>query len=279
MADIDDVLNAIVTIAAQQAYPNGTGAASITGTNIRVFAGWPDPDTLNADLAAGNVAVSVFPTPSERDMTRYPMEWQDNSVNAAKLTLTISGQTVTVGGTILAGEAAVVTVNGTPYSYGVTASDTLNSVAAGLAALIPAATASGAVVTITNAHALTGMVSTAGTSIKEVGRQERVIQVTIWAPDPTKRTTVAKAIDAAMRQQYRITLADDTVAHVSYRGSPITDMLSKQRLFRRDLLYGVEYATTITQVAQVIAGAVLNATPQQTTGTPITQPVITVSTL
>ena len=278
MADIADVLAALVQIASNAVYPNGTGQASVTAKNIRCFAGWPDADTLNADLKAGNAAVSVFPRPEERNLTRYPLQWQDQTVNAPTLTLIVAGQTVTVGGTVSIPQAAVVTVNGTAYSYGVQATDTLATIAAGIAALIPGASAVGAVVTTPSAKSLIAAVSQGGTSIKEVRRQERVIQVTVWADTPAHRDTIAQAVDVALAQSERIALPDTTVAHMVYKGSPMTDEFEKLRLYRRDLMYTIEYATTITQSGQTVVGTVLNVTPQNTFNSTVALPNLTSAT-
>lgn len=283
MADLSDVMTALVNIVSGAAYPNGTGQPSILGSsrNIRCFPGWPDPNTLQADLAAGHVNVSVYPLPSERNTTRYPREWQDGTINSPTITLTVnaSAKTVTVGGSVQAEQAAVVIVNGTPYSYGLLVGDTLNSVAAAIAALIAGASAVGAVVTIPSAATLTAAVVVQGTSIKEIKRQDRQFQITVWAPDFTARDTVAKAVDLALAKVERMTMPDNTYARMIYHGSPMTDRGEKQLLYRRDLIYSVEYATTDTQTDSTIQAPVVNIVAGPTGQVTITMPTLNSSQL
>lgn len=278
MADISDVMGSLVTIANNAVYPNGIGSPSVALTDCIIYQGWPTAATLDADLIVGKCHVTVYPRPEERNTTRYPLEWQDQTINPKTITLTIAGQTVTVGGTITVPQACVVTVNGTLYSYKVLITDTLSTIATGIAALISGASAVGAVVTIPSAKSLAAAVSVGGTALKEIRRQERVFQITVWANTPSNRDTLASAIDVALAQSERLTLSDQTVAHVVYKGSPMTDDLQKAKLYRRDLMYTVEFATTITMKSQTVVGTVVNTTSQQT-GTPLLQPPMTVSNL
>ena len=50
MADISDVLNAMVAGAAGAIYPSGTSNPSITGAPVVVYAGWPIPGQLDKDI-------------------------------------------------------------------------------------------------------------------------------------------------------------------------------------------------------------------------------------
>lgn len=191
MADLTDVANALVTLVSATLYPNGIGQASVAGVGVRVYQGWPNPEQLDPDLRATTPIchVSVYPRPEEKNTTRYMPTWKQTSVNTPTLTLTIAGQAVTVGGTVpLASNPHVVMVmgNGKPYVYAVLATDTLNSIAAALAALIAAdiagTAAAGAVITLPNSARLqAARVGVTGTAVREVRRQERSFQIGIWA--------------------------------------------------------------------------------------------------
>lgn len=65
MADITAVETAIVQTIVAALYPNGTTSASITAGPIKVYAGWPNSQTLDADMAADAVHVSVYPRPGD----------------------------------------------------------------------------------------------------------------------------------------------------------------------------------------------------------------------
>jgi flagellar hook-associated protein 3 FlgL len=70
----------------------------------------------------------------------------DADAATGSLTMAVAtspSQTVTITGTPANGQSASVTVNGTTYTYATTASDTADSVATGLAALIPGASVDG----------------------------------------------------------------------------------------------------------------------------------------
>ncbi len=262
MADLIDVENALVALISQTLYPNGTGQASAAGIPVKVYPGWPTSSQLDADLRAGTANVSVYPGAAERNTTRYPKTWQTLAVNMPTLTLTVSGQTVTVGGAVPAPFFAhnfALLVSGKNYVYALQATDTLTSIATALAALLavdyPGTTSSGAVITLpVNAHIAAGKVGTIGTSIREVRRQERVFQITAWCDTPAHRDAVVQPVDIALAATEFLTLADGSAARVIYKGSPVTDATQKAKLYRRDLLYTVEYATTQVETdTQVVA--------------------------
>jgi len=76
MADISEVLVVLAAQAAAAVYPNGTGQASVANCDIRVYPGWPNAAALDNDLLAGKVNISVYPTQSEKNTTRYERRWQ-----------------------------------------------------------------------------------------------------------------------------------------------------------------------------------------------------------
>lgn len=269
MADLNDVSAALVALVAQAVYPNGTGQASAAGVPARIFAGWPDPQALDADLVAGTCQVSVFPTASERNTSRFPKDWQTLSTNTPTLTAVIAGQTVTIGGTVPGAQNPTnisVLANGQPYVYAVQVSDTLTSIATALASLIAAGIAgttnTGPVITLPAAARLTAArLGVSATQIRELRRQVRAFQVSIWADTPDHRTAIATVVDLAFAKISFLTLSDTFAARVLYTGSPINDGLQKERLYRRDLMYTVEYATTETNAATQVTQEVITVTP------------------
>lgn len=262
MADLIDVENALVALISQTLYPNGTALPSVAGLPVKVYAGWPTSNQLDADLRAGTANISVYPGGSERNTTRYPKTWQTLAVNVPTLTLTISGQTVTVGGAMPSPFFAhnfALLVGRKNYAYALQATDTLTSIATALAALLavdyPGATSAGAVITLpVSAHVTAAKVGVTGTSIREIRRQERVFQITAWCDTPAHRDAVVQPVDIALAATEFLTLADGTAARLIYKGSPVTDATQKAKLYRRDLLYTVEYATTQVETdTQVVA--------------------------
>lgn len=273
MADITDISSALVGLISGLLYPNGTANPPLSSTNVRVYVGWPIPDQLDTDLANKATAaptardlpichVAIYPLPAERNTTRYLGQWQTAVINTPTLTLVAAGQTVTVGGTIPPASNphnAAIFANGIPYVYAVQSSDTLTGIATALATLInvaiPGTTNAGPVITLPAAARLgAARIGVTGTSIMEVSRQEKEMQIAIFADSPAHRTSIAKIIDPALKSMTFIALPDFTSGRLRSRSSRESDGAQKQAIYRRDLIYTVEYATTQTRVdPQVIA--------------------------
>ncbi|MCK8648878.1 hypothetical protein M1M06_07450 [Ralstonia insidiosa] len=260
MADISDVSAALVTTIAGIVYPNGTSQPSITGAPVLVYSGWPDSGQLRTYLSAGNVHVSVFPQPNMLRVVDSSMsDWSTPTAPVNTVTLTLSGQAVTVGGSVSTPQNAALVVDNKAYVYAVQAGDTLASIAAALAALVNAdqtATAAGAVVTIPGAKYISPRVGGVGVATRETRRQEQTYMVTIWANCFDQRDPIAAAIDSALSGQIHLTLADQSVATLRYKSSRQDDSLQKEGIYRRDLMYAVEFSTfqsaTLTQITATI---------------------------
>ena len=107
MADLSDVETALTTLLEGALYPLGTEAPSILGVLTRVYRGWPNPATLNTDLAAGTVNITIFPDPRpQRNTTRYIDRPQPAALVSPTLTVTVSGPAATFGGTAVLGQVA-----------------------------------------------------------------------------------------------------------------------------------------------------------------------------
>jgi hypothetical protein len=177
MADMSDAAAALVLEIAAVVYPNGTGAASITGDAIRVYPGWPDAASLPASLASGTVHVSVYPLPTT--------------------TLT----------SVLMGDA----------EWQETAND-----------------------------------GTSGTVARETRRQTQQFQVTVWASCFDHRDAVAAAVDAGLSAITRITLADGSRAPLCFVRSVQNDDGQKSGVYRRDMVFSVNFATIQSLAAYAI---------------------------
>lgn len=261
MADVSDAANVLVATAAAALYPNGTSQPSAAGgVPVRIYVGWPNTQQLDTDLAAGTCHVSVFSRDEERNTTRWTPTWKETSRGTVTISLTATGQVITVAGVLPTADNpqhVASFVNGTPYTYLVQAGDTLASIAAALAALIvvdvPGTVAAGATITLPpTARAGAQRVGVAGTVLRTTRQQEKLFQITVWADTPAHRDAVAGPLDAALSDIVRLTMPDLTTARLRYRGSTITDKSQKAIAYRRDLLYTVEYSTTVTATASEI---------------------------
>lgn len=274
MADLSDVNNALVSLISSTLYPNGTESPSACGIDARIFVGWPDPTLLDQDMQANppTSQISIFPRQEERNTTRYMLELDELSRNVATLTLTAVGQTVVVGGTVpnpitTNPQNVVVFANGIPYPYAVQQNDTLVTIAAALAALIvvgvPGTTYTGAIVTLPLSARLGAVrVGVIGTSVEESRRQEKLFQISFWCASPQARDILAPFIDNLLARTQWLTLADQSAAHLVYRSSFQNDGLQKERVYRRDLFYHVEYPTIWTDVETAITQTVLNVSAE-----------------
>lgn len=283
MADISDVTSALVNIIVATIYPNSTNQPPLAGAAVRVFEGWPVPQQLDADMATGNTTqVSVFPLPGEQPATRYLNDGEAVlSISPAKLHLAIADQTITVSGTIPTADdrhTLVALVNGRVYTYVVQTADTLNSAAAGLAAAInadpPGASSAGPVIAVAGAALIGGArVAVTGQYAREVRRQNRPVQITVWAPTPQIRSAIASAIDVALADTRFLSLADQK-ARMVYRSSSITDSGQKDRAWRRDLIYAIDFGTTVVKTTTTVAAEVVTVAAQGPDQTVAATPVL-----
>ena len=277
MANISDVEQTLVNLISAAIYPNGTTSPSAILVNsqsypCRVYRGWPDPDTLDSDLAAGNVNISVFNLPGmDQNTTRFLPVTQSPTgvIPSAELTFTVVNNTVNVGGTINPGEAATLKVDYLPYSYAVLNTDTLTSVAVALAALIPHASVSGTLITIGgNIFDLQAFVSVPVLMQVELSRQKKIFQITCWCSLPTVRDVVGPLVDIQLKDYRRIVLPDNSYARLIYRGVNEIDQMTKQKLYRLDLRYEVEYITSQSETDNTVTNfAVDIASPAGTSTT------------
>ena len=259
MADSSDVETALVALVSSALYPNGQSGnppLTVTGQPARIYRGWPDAKALDADLRGEVFNVSVYPRPNvERKTTRYPRTWSQPSIPSATYTLSSSGSTVTVGGAAPSpyfAQNLAVFVSGKPYVVTAASGQTPAQIAAALLALIqadwPAATLSGAVITLPS-PAVPGAsrVGVTATSIREVKRQEKQYQIVFWCPSPASRDAAVAAVDAVMGATDWLSLADGSMGRLIYSHTLSNDAPEKELLYRRDLFYTVEYATTQTE--------------------------------
>lgn len=263
MADVQDVLNTMAALVSAQVYPSGTGQPSIAGSAVNVYPGWPMPNQIDTDMAAGAADVSIFQAPQmTRNTSRYAPTQHVMSVQAPTLTLTQAGLSVTVGGAMPSPFTAhnmAVLIGNAAFIYPVQTTDTLTSIATGLATLIaaahPGATSSGPTITLpAGATPKAVRVGTTGQVTTEWEREESVFMVTVWAPTPAMRSSIGAAIRAAFAQMAFMTMPDGFGAHIKFKSEVLVDTAQKEAIYRRDLLYAVEYATTSTQqLATVVA--------------------------
>jgi len=178
MADFVDAANGLAdSIVTALALGANGAAALIGGAIVKAYVGWPDKQTLDDDLAAGTVHISVWPLPMERitSITQVDADWTDDSAILAS---------------------------------------------------------------------------------RETRRQSKRYQVSIWANAPATRDTLGRAIDAALSDEFRLTLADGTQGILTYLDGRLIDSRQTVNLYRRDSTYSINFGTLQTMAATSITAIV-----------------------
>jgi hypothetical protein len=266
MASVSDVENGLVALIGGVIYPTGQ-PPSVLGYPVKIYPGWPNSQDLDNDVVEVNgvpnaAHVSIYPLPNTRNTTRYHAHEQESPAPATTYTLTAAGAVITVGGaapvTYVAQNLAAF-LNGKPYVVQATAGQTAAQVAAALYAAVladfPSATISGAAITVPATTRIGALrVGSTGSWFREVRRQERRFQISTWASSPASRAAVSDLFDPLLADTQRFTLPDGSVARLRYEAEREDDFVQKQRIYRRSLIYCVEYPTTLSgSAAQIVA--------------------------
>lgn len=258
MADLSDVLETLYQQTITAVYPDGLSSPSVAGVDVTIVKGWPVRNRLDEQMKSGKALVSIFPTNKEKVVTKFERKFQTVSVSDPTLSAGVSGNTVTIGGTVTVPQSVMVIVDGIGYSYQVLITDTVDTIASALAGLIPNAIAVDNVITITDFHSLNARIATASLAAEELGRQEREFMITCWCPTPAIRSLLAPPIDKYLRINYLPVFSDGFVGMTFYSHTDETDHLELMSVFRRDLYFRVQYATTNTEEFMTIAQPVLD---------------------
>lgn len=246
MADISDITAYLAQQAATAVYPNGTSHPSVGNINVAIMEGWPIADQLDKDVAAGAANVSVFPMQGTGKAV-YQILDETYTITPAAITSTFGlvGNVITVSGAISTGEYLTLVIDSA-----VVCSQTGANVAAMLAALAAqavtagyAATSTATTLTIPFGHSL--VVRQGGVAVlgKVTHRQCHSVMVTVWAPNRVARNQLASAIDGLIKQSNKVAMPDTSQAIVTYSRTNVSDEQQAQTIYRRDLIYDVEYAT------------------------------------
>jgi hypothetical protein len=259
MADISDVEQALVETVTATLYPAGSSQSSIVGALCRIYRGWPNAATLNTDLNAGVVNVTVgTDNDSGRTTTRYLLQWQTGPAQPGTAAC-IAGRVITISGTPVVGDVVGAIIDGVTFAYRIQASDTPELVAANLGQSIQAiriATLQGADITIHGATSIVIRVVCDNPASFESRRQEKDLRIICWCPTPSIRDAIVSALDTSIDKLAFLSLPDASEARIIYRNTASYDQAQNALLYRRDLIYTVEYATiTTTQQPSMLFGA------------------------
>ncbi len=252
MADQSEVEAVLVGLVGAAVYPAGVLAPSVLGRVVRVYRGWPVGAALDRDLAAGHVNITVFPDASGQvATTRWPDGYEVPVVAVPTVTVGVAGETVTIGGDVAPGQVVGLLVDNVAVVHRTVAGDTADSVVAVLAAYlreVRIVTVSGSTLVVPGAGAVLARVVADQTAVRQTRRQRQNFRVTCWCPDPLTRDAAAGVVDGVLSVRSFVGLPDGLSGRLRFVSSTVFDQTQDAALYRRDLVYSVEYATTVVQV-------------------------------
>ncbi len=229
---------------------------------IRIYRGWPNTAALDADLAAGRVNVTVFPVPgATRNTTRYAPDWLPDPVTPT-LTVTVAGATATFAGTADPGQLAGLLVEGRlrpPHRrrrHPRPGRRHPRRRHHAHPAALPPAPASPA-----RRRHLVARTAADATAAQELRRQQQAFRITAWCPTPDLRDAACEAIDVACAATPFLTLAGGSAGRLRFASTTTFDHRQDAALYRRDLLYTVEFPTTQVATSHRCSSALWASAP------------------
>lgn len=286
MADLSDITAYLASAVTSVVYPNGTASASIAPpapgftnpADVKIYEGWPIAEQLDLDMQGQKISgskqtptsngpivnVSIFPMAG---LTVMPYQILDNTYTivdpAYGLTVSVSGNQITITGTPNSGEYVTIVAD-RQYVYsetGATAATILSALLTDAQANYPSASLVGSTLTVPYGYELDVRQGSIGTLGKVTHRQRQSIMISVWAADPSSRTKVAAAIDNSLKQTIVATMPDTTQAKITYNRTNVLDTAENVTVYRRDLIFDVEYATL-----EEFPGYVITSVTYQTDG-------------
>jgi hypothetical protein len=253
MADQADVETAIAAVIANALYPAGNAAPSAVGLTCRVYRGLPTAPALDADLAQGVAHVSILgDVAGVKNVTRYPRRWVGVAPVSAVLGVAVEGLTAAFTGQCAVGQLAGVIVDDAVFAYAVQRNDSPATVASNMAALLREGGWSvdyeGAAITVPAASRFVARVVAGAGALQEIKRQTQKFRISIWCPSPASRDVVAPVVDEALAAVAFLPLADGSSGRVLFVDVVAIDAGADARLYRRDLVYAVEYPTVFSMM-------------------------------
>ncbi|QDH24453.1 hypothetical protein D5366_03465 [Neokomagataea tanensis] len=255
MAGLAQVSQALAYRCAQLVYPQGLGAASISGRQVVVRRGWLLPNDVFAAQGIRNQVDYLTVTMVPRNAKNLPeplgRPWAVRKKVAATVSVLQRGAGVQIvfpsDGSEPAGVVGVAVSGGQAAVYAVTATDTPDGVAHALADQLAALgvlniTAENGYLSISD-NLLLGRASGYGESVRTVRRQTQRYRLTVWTADTSVREVLGDTIDTALAEMSWLVLADGGQAQIVFAGVEDVDTMQTETLYRRDYFYDIQFDT------------------------------------
>lgn len=267
MADLYEVERAVVGLIAAALvsgpYQRGAIATTTWGQKVKIYRGWPEAGSLGDDMRAGIAHVNVFPLEGmTRNVTRWlhpGWAWTDA---IPTITAAVAGATVTLGGSVTVGNVVGLQwgpgdVNSAAYVAQV--GDTLQFIASTLAGKVTGASVNGLVITMPTDEGLAASVMTPTQAALATRMQDQGLRVTVWTSTPQMRDQVASAVDSAlgtlmspMGRPDWFNIKPNEDGWLRYVRTYVSDTSARDGSWRRDMLYTVEYPTTLIEMFPIM---------------------------
>lgn len=235
MASVDDVARFLARRVADVVYPGGSQLPGIVNSAMKIYPGWPVPGDLQQDIDNGSVHISVWPLPAERKInTALGQLCRVIEKGHSTLQFTVNGSSISVAGMASALTNVQVSLNGKAFTFHFQKGTTAEQAISELCAALPRSFTVLSSVCILMAERLSVSVTTAGTAVKELRRQIKDFQITVWAPAPGLRERIGSAIDTVLSEQCHIDLNDGAPAQLFYARQFDSDRSENWHVYRRD---------------------------------------------
>lgn len=251
MASVLEVQKKLAELIEPIIYPNGTGSPSIINKDIKIIDGYPVKDTLDKWLDAGKAMISISTIEkSDQNTTRYTKRWQSISAPDATVEMVLGDDyVITITGVAADEQVATIKTSSEVASHQISAGESMNDIAAALGVQLTGAVVVDNTIAIPNEFNIQLGVGVLGKVAKEIKRQNKRFCVTIWTPTYIDRDAIGEAIDVYLSDIERFVLPDDFYARIIYNGTVDIDDEQTHRIYKRELEYLIEYATTLTEEA------------------------------
>jgi hypothetical protein len=145
-----------------------------------------------------------------------------------------------------------VIVDQATFAYAVQGNDSAATVASNMAALVRAGgwivDHAGATISVPAAQRFVARVVSGAGALQEIKRQTQKFRISMWCPSPVSRDAVAPVIDEALASMVFLPLADGSSGRILFEDVVAIDTGADARLYRRDLVYAVEYPTVLSMM-------------------------------
>ncbi|MCS3401408.1 MULTISPECIES: hypothetical protein [Pantoea] len=263
MASVGDVCLFIAKQVEDTIYPGGNRLPGIINAAVKIYPGWPVPGSLESGIDAGGVHISVWPLPAERKLScALGRPWRILPECEPSLQITVNGNVISFSGVSSALTNVGLRLDGKDYSFQFRPQTTAEEAVKILSGAFPHIFTVGRSLYVLNAENISVTVTTAGLAVRELHRQVKDFQVTVWAPSPVLRERIGSAIDGTLSEQCHIDLNDGVPAQLLYLRQFDSDKAESWHVYRRDLFFSVNFATTQTMTAPEIIHAVVSVNGQ-----------------